>query len=193
VNLVAIITPHNTHAPLALRCLKAGETDACSGIGGHYFILYTSGDTMNVRMANHGDVETLVRFNLAMAKETEHKALDRATLEKGVRSVLDDERKGFYLAAEVDGRVVGSLMITFEWSDWRNGWFWWLQSVYVEPAFRGQGVFRALYGEVKRRAAKNPLVIGCRLYVEHDNRVAQDVYSRLGLSKTNYHIYEGNR
>jgi GNAT superfamily N-acetyltransferase len=142
-------------------------------------------------MAGDRDVETLVRFNLAMALDTEHKQLDRVTLEMGVRAAIGDGRKGFYLVAEAGGDVVGGLLVTCEWSDWRNGWYWWLQSVYVEPAFREKGVFRALYGEVKRLAADaSSRVVGFRLYVEQDNRSAMDAYLRVGFSETSYRVYE---
>jgi len=107
-----------------------------------------------------------------------------------VEAVLRDPGKGFYSVAEVDGRVVGQMMVTFEWSDWRNGTFWWLQSVYVQPAFRGQGVYRRIYQQVLDEAKARGEVCGVRLYVSKENRIAQQVYERLGLKPAHYAMYE---
>jgi GNAT superfamily N-acetyltransferase len=145
---------------------------------------------MQVREAERTDVDALVQFNLRMAMETERKQLDREVLTAGVRAVLDHPALGFYLVAEAEGKVVGCLMVTTEWSDWRNGAFWWVQSVYVVPPFRRRGAFRALYAEVKRRARKAGNVRGFRLYVERDNAVAQSTYSRLGMAETHYRVFE---
>jgi ribosomal protein S18 acetylase RimI-like enzyme len=146
--------------------------------------------TVSVRLAAPGDVETIARFNQAMAQETERRTLDPDRLRRGVRAVLEDASKGRYWVAESDGRLVGQLLITFEWSDWRNGAFWWIQSVYVDPEFRGCGVFRSLYEHVAREAQAAPGVCGLRLYVEQDNRRAQEAYERLGMKRTPYLIYE---
>ncbi len=143
-----------------------------------------------VRIAGRGDAPHMVEFNAAMALETEDLALDRATLLAGVQGLFERPEHGYYLVAEIGGAVVGGLMVTFEWSDWRNGVFWWVQSVYVRPAHRGQGVYRALYGEVRRRAKEHPDVCGLRLYVEKDNRRAQAVYRKLGMEETPYRLYE---
>ncbi len=143
-----------------------------------------------VRAARADDAAVLVDFNLAMALETEDKGLDRAVLAAGVKAVLDESRRGFYLVAEVSGQVVGCLMITFEWSDWRNGEWWWLQSVYVHPTHRRGGVFAALYADVERRAHSAPGVIGVRLYVELENAKAQRVYESLEMQRTHYAMYE---
>lgn len=143
-----------------------------------------------VRAAAPRDAADIARFNAAMALETEHKALDPATLRAGVDAVLADPRHGFYLVAECDGAVAGCLMITYEWSDWRNGQWWWLQSVYVPPESRRRGVFRALYAEVERRLGENADAIGLRLYVERDNAHAQRTYQALGMHETGYLIYE---
>src|SRR5689334_12624742 len=110
-------------------------------------------DTIHVRPARHDDHAVLVEFNAAMALETEDKVLDPAQLDAGVAAVLAEPKRGFYLVADCDGAVAGCLMITFEWSDWRNGDWWWLQSVYIAPPYRRRGVFRALYAEVERLAA----------------------------------------
>lgn len=146
--------------------------------------------SISIRLAAPGDAETIARFNQAMAQETEQRALDWERLRRGVEAVLRDSSKGRYWVAELDGRVVGQLLITYEWSDWRNGAFWWIQSVYVDPAFRGRGVFRALYEHVARQAREEAGVCGLRLYVEQDNRRAQGAYERLGMKPTPYRIYE---
>ena len=145
---------------------------------------------IRVRPARSQDREILVEFNAAMARETEDKALDPAVLAAGVNAVLAEPQRGFYLVAECDGAIAGCLMITFEWSDWRNGDWWWLQSVYIAPEFRRSGVFRALYAQVERQAAAAPHVIGVRLYVERDNTHAQHTYAALGMHETHYRMYE---
>jgi ribosomal protein S18 acetylase RimI-like enzyme len=146
--------------------------------------------TILVRMAALRDAPHLVSFNMAMAHETEELALDEATVLAGVRGLFERPEYGFYLVAEIGGEVVGGLMVTPEWSDWRNGVFWWVQSVYVRPERRGQGVYRALYDEVRRLAREHGEVCGIRLYVEKDNRRAQAVYRRLGMSETHYRLFE---
>jgi len=144
----------------------------------------------HVRLARPSDAADIVRFNAAMALETEHRALDAATLAAGVAAVLADARHGFYLVAESAGGNVGCLMITYEWSDWRNGQWWWLQSVYVREDFRRHGVFRALFAEVERRLRETPDAIGLRLYVERDNARAQRTYASLGMEETAYRVFE---
>ena len=104
--------------------------------------------------------------------------------------MLDDATRGLYWLAEVNRQVVGQLLVTPEWSDWRNGWFWWIQSVYVEPAWRRRGVFRALYDHVARAAREDPAVIGLRLYVERANHVAQQTYAGMGMEPTGYVVFE---
>ena len=147
-------------------------------------------DTIHVRPAQHGDHAALVEFNAAMALETEDKVLDPGILDAGVAAVLTEPRRGFYLVAECDGAIAGCLMITFEWSDWRNGDWWWLQSVYIAVPYRRRGVFRALYAEVERLAAAAAHVVGVRLYVERDNTRAQHTYAALGMHETKYRMYE---
>ena len=143
-----------------------------------------------VRLAALDDAETLTRFNAAMALETEHLTLDVERLRRGVEAVLVDPSKGFYLVADEDGAVTGQLLITYEWSDWRNGVFWWVQSVYVREDRRGGGVYTALYNEAVRRAQAQGDVCGLRLYVEKDNRRAQAAYAKSGMSETDYLLYE---
>ena len=145
---------------------------------------------MNIRLAGKTDAPALVEFNQAMALETEGKTLDAQILQSGVGQVFDDEKKGFYVVAEESGRIVGGLMITFEWSDWRDGWFWWIQSVYILPEFRGQGIYRRLYDFVKTAAHEKANVRGFRLYVEKENVRAQKVYEKLGMEATYYLMYE---
>ena len=145
---------------------------------------------MNIRIAEKSDAPALVEFNQAMALETEGKNLDAQILQSGVESVFHDEKKGFYAVAEEDGQIVGGLMITFEWSDWRDGWFWWIQSVYILPRERGRGVYRLLYEFVKERAESQKDVCGFRLYVEKENERAQKVYEKLGMQSSHYLMYE---
>ena len=145
---------------------------------------------MIIRIAKAADAGSLVEFNQAMALETEGKRLDPQILESGVTAVFQDERKGFYAVAENDGVIVGGLMITFEWSDWRNAWFWWIQSVYITPEFRGQGIYRGLYEFVINEAKTRGDVCGFRLYVEKENTRAQKVYEKLGMETSHYLMYE---
>ncbi len=125
-----------------------------------------------------------------MARETESLTLDPERVLAGVREVFRDPGNGFYLIAEAGGNAVGQMLITFEWSDWRNGVFWWIQSVYVHPDFRHRGVFRHLYLHVAERAKADPAICGLRLYVEGENHVAQRTYERLGMTRTPYQLYE---
>jgi GNAT superfamily N-acetyltransferase len=144
---------------------------------------------IEIRNAEQIDIPFLVDGNAAMALETERKVLDRDVLTRGTRAVFDDARRGFYLIAERGDERVGCLLITFEWSDWRNGDWWWIQSVYVVPSARRTGVFRALYAEVERRARATPGVIGLRLYVERENTRAQHTYRSLGMEPESYDMY----
>lgn len=141
-----------------------------------------------VRSAIAADIDVIVQFNAAMAVETEAKTLDPAVLRAGVAAVFAEPRRGFYLIAERAGEVAGCLLITYEWSDWRNGDWWWLQSVYVRPEHRRGGVFRALYAQVEQLAAARD-AFGVRLYVEHDNRHAQETYIALGMHEEQYRMY----
>ena len=145
----------------------------------------------HVRPAALADVETLVRFNCAMAMETEQKRLAPATVTKGVSGLIANPSRGRYLlACDGENRIVGQLMHTFEWSDWRNGDVWWIQSVYVEPNFRRRGVFQTLYRTVRRMALEQGGVVGLRLYVEHENRNAQATYRAMGMRDAGYSVME---
>ncbi|MDQ6786996.1 MAG: GNAT family N-acetyltransferase [Acidobacteriota bacterium] len=145
---------------------------------------------MNIRPAKKEDVPALVEFNQAMALETEGKMLDARILETGVEAVFQNGDKGFYVVAEEEGKIVGGLMITFEWSDWRNNWFWWIQSVYILPEARGKKIYSRLYEFVKTKAREEKNVCGFRLYVEKENARAQAVYKKLGMESSHYLMYE---
>lgn len=145
---------------------------------------------MKIRKATDRDAGVVAEFNGLLAEETEHRKLDRKILLRGVKAVLNDAAKGIYFLAVVNGMVAGQLLITYEWSDWRNGNFWWIQSVYVRKEFRQQGVFRALYEHVETLAKKNKLVCGLRLYVERRNERAQKTYENMGMKRAAYEMFE---
>lgn len=143
---------------------------------------------ITIRAATRDDIAFLVDANASMAWETEHKRLDRDLLGRGVAAVFDEPRRGFYRVAERDGQAAGCLLITYEWSDWRNGDWWWIQSVYVSPQARRGGVFGALYRDVESQARAHGAV-GLRLYVEWENERAQRTYAALGMQQEHYHMY----
>ncbi|MBV8516964.1 MAG: GNAT family N-acetyltransferase [Acidobacteria bacterium] len=143
-----------------------------------------------VRAASRDDAPTIVAFQLAMARETEELALDVDVLARGVEAVFADPSKGRYFVVECDREVVASLMITYEWSDWRNGTVWWIQSVYVLPAQRKRGLYASLYRHVQSLIADDASVRGIRLYVDERNVPAQQVYARLGMNGEHYRVFE---
>jgi len=143
-----------------------------------------------IRDATLADGATIADYNSRMAEETEGHVLDQDTIGKGVAALLADVKKGRYWVAESGGRIIGQLMVTYEWSDWRNGVLWWIQSVYVHPEFRRERVFSALYRHVESLALAEPGVSGLRLYVEQDNKRAQRTYEALGMVKTSYIVME---
>jgi ribosomal protein S18 acetylase RimI-like enzyme len=145
---------------------------------------------MNIRLATVDDTESLVEFNQAMAQETEGKHLNAAVLQAGVSAVFSDDKKGFYVVAEDQNTIAGGLMVTYEWSDWRNAWFWWIQSVYILPEYRGRAIYSRLYDFVKAKAEENGNVCGFRLYVETANVNAQKVYEKVGMKASHYLMYE---
>jgi ribosomal protein S18 acetylase RimI-like enzyme len=157
---------------------------------------------IEIRRANPGDIDAIVAFQQAMARETEGKTLDGDTLRKGVNAVFLSPDRGFYLVAEAPsidsgrglslpkGSVVGSLLITYEWSDWRNASFWWIQSVYVDMQWRRKGVYRAMHDYLYGIASGRDDICGIRLYVERSNSIAQQTYSSLGMSRSHYDLYE---
>ena len=144
--------------------------------------------SFQVRRATRTDLPALVKFNLAMAQETEQRSLDVHKLRKGVQAVFDDESKGTYYVLEYEGSVRAALMITSEWSDWRNGMFWWIQSVYVEPHYRRRGMYKTLYEKIKTLSPEH--IVGFRLYVDKNNLSGQKTYENLGMYKISYDMYE---
>lgn len=147
-------------------------------------------ESVEIRPARPADAATIVRFQIRMASETEGIELDRPTVTRGVQAVFDDPAKGQYWVAEADGRVVGSLLTTYEWSDWRNGTVLWIQSVYVPLELRRSGVYRRLYECLRERVLASPDLRGIRLYVDRRNTAAQRVYERLGMSREHYEMFE---
>jgi GNAT superfamily N-acetyltransferase len=145
---------------------------------------------LQLRRGELRDADTIARFNSQMAFETEGKELIPDVIGAGVRRLLETPSLGFYIVAENEGRVIACLMITNEWSDWRNGLFWWIQSVYVEKDFRRKGVYRRLYEHVRGLAESDPGICGFRLYAEKDNEVAHATYSSLGMEETDYMLWE---
>lgn len=146
--------------------------------------------TIRIRDAVPGDAKTIAAFNAAMAMETEGKTLDDDLIQPGVSALLNDPAKGRYWIAEVDGEIAGQLMITYEWSDWRNGTMWWIQSVFVPEKHRRTGVFSALYRHVEQLATATDDCCGIRLYVEESNERAQSTYRTLGMVKPGYSVME---
>ena len=141
---------------------------------------------MTIRAARSSDAEVIADFNGRIARETEGLELDADTVRSGVEALLRDPRKGIYRVAEIDGEVAGQMLITVEWSDWRNAWFWWIQSVYTAPQARGKGVFRALYDHVCAEAEAHDEVCGLRLYVAKENGAAQEAYRKVGMEPSFY-------
>jgi GNAT superfamily N-acetyltransferase len=142
-----------------------------------------------IRQATALDVPTLVEYNQGLAKETENISLDEATLRQGVENALH-RNDCQYFAAELNGRVIGQTMVTTEWSDWRNGEMWWMQSVYVHPDYRKRGVFPTIFWHIEKLAESNPDVKALRLYVMHDNQAGRNSYQNLGMDDSGYLVYE---
>jgi GNAT superfamily N-acetyltransferase len=153
-------------------------------------------DHLNVRLARPEDAATIASFSAAMALETEGRRLDLDRLHLGTIALIETPARGFFIVAEleqVDRRqLLGQLMVTYEWSDWRNGVFWWVQSVYVDRTWRRQGVFRRMHQAVLQEARARTDVCGVRLYVDKDNPIAHITYERLGLIRSAYQIYESD-
>ena len=145
---------------------------------------------VSIRQAAIGDAKQIADFNTNMAMETEDMELIPEVILSGVRKLINNDSFGYYLVAEANHEIVGSLMVTTEWSDWRNGQFWWIQSVYVIPSWRRKGLYRKLYETVKQLADKNDNVCGFRLYVEKENTIAQSTYDNVGMHETHYKMYE---
>jgi len=147
-------------------------------------------DALAVRPATPADVPVLIDFQLRLGRESESLELDPAVLREGVAGVFAHPRRGRYWVAETEGRVVGCLLTTFEWSDWRAGTIVWVQSVYVDPAARRRGVYRRLYERLRQDVEASPDLKGIRLYVDRTNTAAQRTYERLGMSREHYEMYE---
>jgi len=147
-------------------------------------------DTLSVRTGQEKDIDTLVKHNIALAQETEQKRLSPPIVTQGVQTLLKNPNYGFYSVVEIDGEVVGSCMVTYEWSDWRCSLFWWIQSVYVKPEFRRQGIFRKLYEFLKEKSSQEQNVCGFRLYVLQSNDTGQYTYAGVGMKETPYKFYE---
>ncbi len=145
---------------------------------------------IEVHTANQEDIPKIVEFQKLMAIETEDLALDNMKISEGVASVFDDPEKGFYMVSEADNQVIASMMITPEWSDWRNGYFLWIQSLYVIPSFRKQGVFRKMYQHIKQTVIDSEIFLGLRLYVEENNNSAIEVYTNVGMEGSHYKMFE---
>ena len=145
---------------------------------------------MNIRKALNKDIDVIARYNYNLAYETENKILNMNILTKGVEAIIKDENKGIYHVCEINGEVVGQIMYTFEWSDWRNGTFLWIQSVYVNKEFRGMGVFKALYKFIRDIEDNDNNICVIRLYVEKENTIAKKTYKNIGMKECNYYIYE---
>jgi ribosomal protein S18 acetylase RimI-like enzyme len=145
---------------------------------------------LRIRDATNADQAVIADFNSRLAEETEGKTLDQNLIGPGVAALLADPAKGRYWLAEVDNKVAGQIMVTYEWSDWRNGMLWWIQSVYVSSAFRRQGVFSAMYRHVQSLVRADRQACGIRLYVEKSNRRAQDTYRQLGMTEPGYQVME---
>jgi predicted GNAT family acetyltransferase len=146
--------------------------------------------TATYREAASADCDRIVDFQLAMAWETEQLRLDRQVCTEGVMAVLRDVTLGRYFVAELDNEVIASTLITHEWSDWRNGLVWWIQSVYVTPAARRKGIYAGLYRHVQSLANGDPRIRGIRLYVDRRNTAAQEVYTRIGMNGEHYRVFE---
>ena len=145
---------------------------------------------LQIREALDSDAGQIAEFNSRLAYETEGTRLAPDVIGPGVEAMLADPAKGRYWVAMADGRVVGQIMVTYEWSDWRNGNIWWIQSVYVHGDYRRSGVFSSLYRHVESLARQNPRVCGIRLYVERGNARAQRTYQSLGMDMTDYRVMQ---
>ena len=147
-------------------------------------------DIIKIRKAELRDAGTIAGFNALIAMETEGMELDPKTALLGAKAIIKDPHKGFYLVAESKGEIIGQLMVTNEWSDWRNKYFLWIQSVYVREDYRRKGIYSSLFRHLKDLAGFKKNVAGLRLYVEKNNEVAKEVYEQLGMTNPHYDIYE---
>ena len=148
---------------------------------------------MTVRNAIPEDIETIALFQQKMARETEGIDLESPVVIRGVQSVFEDPSKGFYIVARQDEKVIASMLLTPEWSDWRNRLFLWIQSLYVVPEFRKKGVFTMMYNHIKKMVRQSDAYAGIKLYVDRDNLRAQEVYKRVGMISSHYNLFEWNK
>jgi ribosomal protein S18 acetylase RimI-like enzyme len=146
-----------------------------------------------IRNAKPKDIETIAEYNIKMALETENKYLDKEIIIAGVSSIINDNSKGMYWVMEMNKIIIGQLMVTYEWSDWRNGMMWWIQSVYVPKEQRRQGVYSQMYNNLLELAQLDSECCGIRLYVEKENKKAQKTYKKLGMKNAGYEIMEFNK
>jgi GNAT superfamily N-acetyltransferase len=153
-------------------------------------ILYLYMDDVEIRKAEIPDIEIIKGFQLLLALESEGISLDQGILQQGIQAIFDDGEKGQYYVAVTEGKVIASLMITREWSDWRNGSVWWIQSVYVAKQHRKSGVFKKMYEYLKNVVIQDPSVRGLRLYVDNHNENALAVYGQLGMDGNHYKVFE---
>ncbi|MDI9355767.1 MAG: GNAT family N-acetyltransferase [Chitinophagaceae bacterium] len=143
-----------------------------------------------MRKAEINDYLYIVDFQIQMALETENTKLDRTTVERGVKSVFEDTKKGMYYVTVLEDTIIASLLITFEWSDWRNGNVWWIQSLYVKKHYRKKGIFKKMYQFLLDTIQNDPKIMGIRLYVNKTNKTAQEVYTKIGMNGEHYQVYE---
>ena len=146
-----------------------------------------------IRNAKPKDIETIAKHNIKMALETENKHLDKEIITAGVSSIINDSSKGIYWVMEMNKIIIGQLMVTYEWSDWRNGMMWWIQSVYVPKEYRRQGVYSKMYKNLLDIAQIDSECCGIRLYVEKENKKAQKTYEKLGMKNAGYEVMEFNK
>jgi GNAT superfamily N-acetyltransferase len=146
--------------------------------------------SVSIRTSTIPDIEVIAEFQQRLALETENFHLNLPTVTAGIRAMLNDPSKGKYFIAEVDGEIAGCHSITFEWSDWRNGMVWWIQSVYVVKKYRKSGVFKAMFENLKKIIAEDPTLVGLRLYVDRNNTRAQQVYTAMGMNGEHYSVFE---
>jgi len=145
---------------------------------------------VHLRLATEEDSDSIIGFQLLMAKESEGIDLNRDTLKDGVLAVFRDPQKGKYFVAEDNGKIVGSLLTTYEWSDWRNQWVFWMQSVYILTAYRGKGIFRIMFQQLIEQVENEENVAGIRLYVDVSNKNAIGVYNSIGMDGEHYKVFE---
>lgn len=148
------------------------------------------GSMIKIRKAKSGDSERIVELQLKMARETEGLRLNKDVVSKGVRGVFQQPARGTYWVAEEKGQILGSLLAIPEWSDWRNGTVLWIHSLYVVPEARGRGVFKKLYLSLTKQVMESPELVGLRLYVDKQNKSAQKIYEKMGMSRDHYELYE---